>query len=113
ADLSPEPIQSLIRPSKEVNADDTTDKSLSGTSMLPVTQPKAPTAKRLRKKKILSSTHPEVLKTSRIETSSSEQATHLQQAEEFVATADITKILDASQSAEEQGNQPKPLMPKR
>ncbi|GKD37753.1 hypothetical protein Tco_1257960, partial [Tanacetum coccineum] len=88
ADLSPEPIQSLIRPSKEVNADDTTDKSLSGTSMLPVTQPKAPTAKRLRKKKILSSTHPE-------------------QAEEFVATADITKSLDASESTKEQGNQPK------
>ncbi|GJS07148.1 hypothetical protein Tco_0363944 [Tanacetum coccineum] len=61
ADLSPEPIQYLIPPSGEVNADDTADKSLSETSMLHVTQHKAPTAKSPRKKKILSSTQPEVL----------------------------------------------------
>nr|GEV38925.1 retrovirus-related Pol polyprotein from transposon TNT 1-94 [Tanacetum cinerariifolium] len=42
-----------------------------------------------------------------IESSSFTQATHPQQAKEFVATADATKSLDASESAEEQENQPK------
>ncbi|GJS60647.1 hypothetical protein Tco_0655431 [Tanacetum coccineum] len=106
-DLSPEPIQSLIPPSGEVNADDTTNKSLSGTYVPPVTQPKAPTAKRTKKKKIPSSNQLEVLKSSRISMSSSTQATHLQPAEEFVVTADATKSLDASESVEVQGNQPK------
>ncbi|GJW14823.1 retrovirus-related pol polyprotein from transposon TNT 1-94 [Tanacetum coccineum] len=81
ADLSPEPIQSLIPPSGEVNADDTADKSLSETSMPHVTQHKAPTAKSPRKKKIPSSTQPEP-------------------AEEFLVTANETKSLDASESAE-------------
>ncbi|GJZ97503.1 hypothetical protein Tco_0669956 [Tanacetum coccineum] len=67
-DLSPKPIQYLIPPSREVNADDTADK---------------------------------------IVKSSSTQATHLQPAEEFVVTADATKGLDTSESAEVQGNQPK------
>nr|GEY91908.1 hypothetical protein [Tanacetum cinerariifolium] len=106
AELSTEPIQSLIPPSGEVNAMDTTDKSLSGTSMPLVTQPKPPTTTRPRKKKISYSTQPEVLKTSRIATSSSSQATHLQPVEEFVATADTTKSIDASESVEVQGNQP-------
>ncbi|GJX46833.1 retrovirus-related pol polyprotein from transposon TNT 1-94 [Tanacetum coccineum] len=78
----------FIPPSGEVNADDTTNKSLSETSVPPVTQPKAPTTKRPRNKKILSSTQPE-------------------HAEEFVVTTDATKSLDASESAEVQGNQPK------
>ncbi|GKE68236.1 hypothetical protein Tco_1526308 [Tanacetum coccineum] len=56
ATLSPAPIQSLILPSREVNANKTADKSLSGTLVPSVTQPKAPTAKRTRKKKISSST---------------------------------------------------------
>ncbi|GJU89571.1 hypothetical protein Tco_1301994 [Tanacetum coccineum] len=56
ADLSPKPIQSLLPLSREVYAIDTADKSLFGTFVLPVTQPKAKTAKRPRKKKILSST---------------------------------------------------------
>nr|GEV50843.1 hypothetical protein [Tanacetum cinerariifolium] len=92
--------KSLIPPFGEVNADDTTNKSLSRTSMPPVTQPKAKTAKRPRKKKIPSSTQPEVLKSSRISKSSSLQATYLQPAEEFVVIADATKSLDASESAE-------------
>ncbi|GKA19460.1 hypothetical protein Tco_0699375 [Tanacetum coccineum] len=86
ADLLPEPIQSLIPPSGEVNGDDTADKSLSGTSVPPITQPKAPTAKRPRKKKIPSSTHLELDK-------------------EFVVTVDATKSLDAFKSGEVQGNQ--------
>ncbi|GJW59223.1 hypothetical protein Tco_0105954 [Tanacetum coccineum] len=93
-------------PFGEVNADDTADKSLSWTSVQPVTQSKAPTAKKPRKKKISSSTKPEALQSSRID-SSSTQATYLQYAEEFVVPVDANKCLDASESTEEQGNQPK------
>ncbi|GJX16498.1 hypothetical protein Tco_0217330, partial [Tanacetum coccineum] len=49
--LSPDPIKSFLPPSGEVNADDTVDKSSSETSVQPVTQSKAPTVKRPRKKK--------------------------------------------------------------
>ncbi|GKD45510.1 hypothetical protein Tco_1270155 [Tanacetum coccineum] len=84
-DLSSKPIQSLIPPFGEVNADDTADKSLSRTFVSPVTQPKAPTSKRPRKKKIPS-------------------LTQLEPAEEFVVIADATKSLDASESEEVQGN---------
>ncbi|GJX86665.1 hypothetical protein Tco_0337439 [Tanacetum coccineum] len=101
AKISPLSIQTLIPPSGEVNADDSADKSLFGTS------PKATTAKKPRKKKIPSSTQPEVLKSSRIQTSSSSQATHLQPAEEFMATADETKSIETSKLAEVQDNQPK------
>nr|GEV18683.1 retrovirus-related Pol polyprotein from transposon TNT 1-94 [Tanacetum cinerariifolium] len=54
AKLSKEPKQSLLPPSGEVNADDTADKSSSRTSVQPVIQPKAPTVKNPRKKKISS-----------------------------------------------------------
>ncbi|GJU58297.1 retrovirus-related pol polyprotein from transposon TNT 1-94 [Tanacetum coccineum] len=101
ADLSPEPLQTLIPPSGEVNADDIADKSLSRTSVPPVTQPKAPTVKRLRKKKIPSLTQPKVSPTNRIETSSPSPATHPQSTEEFVATADPPRCLEASELAEE------------
>ncbi|GJU02109.1 hypothetical protein Tco_1073192 [Tanacetum coccineum] len=49
---SAEPESSLIFSSEKVNADDTADKSLSRTSMQPITQPKAPTDLKLKKKKI-------------------------------------------------------------
>ncbi|GKB87064.1 hypothetical protein Tco_0959336 [Tanacetum coccineum] len=94
AEISPQPLQSLIPPSREVNADDSANKSLSGTFVHPVTQSKATTARNPRKKTIPSSTRPEALNSSRIETSSSSQATHLQPAEEFVVTANGTKNLD-------------------
>ncbi|GJY68433.1 hypothetical protein Tco_0471415 [Tanacetum coccineum] len=74
--LSKEPEQSLIPSSGEVNADDNADKSLSGTSVQPVTQPKAPTAKKPRKKKIPSLTQPKVPNDSR-EMHSSSTTTHL------------------------------------
>ncbi|GKD56916.1 hypothetical protein Tco_1290303 [Tanacetum coccineum] len=45
--------ESLILSSEKVNADDSTDKSLSTTTMQPVTQPKAPTDLKLWMKKIL------------------------------------------------------------
>nr|GEW42848.1 hypothetical protein [Tanacetum cinerariifolium] len=55
AKLFEEPEQSLIPPSKEVNADVTTNKSLSRASMQLVTQPKAPTNLNTKKKRILPS----------------------------------------------------------
>ncbi|GKE97120.1 hypothetical protein Tco_1581975 [Tanacetum coccineum] len=81
--------QSLILPSEEVNADDATDKSLSGTNVQLVTQPKAKTDKKSRKKKIPSSTQP---KTSQVirESSPPTQVADTQHAKEPVATADTT-----------------------
>ncbi|GJX61679.1 retrovirus-related pol polyprotein from transposon TNT 1-94, partial [Tanacetum coccineum] len=56
------PVQSLILPSEEVNAKDAGDNSLSEIAMNPVSKPKATTDKRLKKKKILSSSEPKALK---------------------------------------------------
>ncbi|GKD14361.1 hypothetical protein Tco_1198768, partial [Tanacetum coccineum] len=58
AKLSKKPEESLILPSKEVNAEESADKSQSGTNLQPLSQPKAPTAKKPRKKKNPSSTQP-------------------------------------------------------
>ncbi|GJZ94479.1 retrovirus-related pol polyprotein from transposon TNT 1-94, partial [Tanacetum coccineum] len=81
AKLSEEPEQSLIPPSEKVNADETADNSLSRASVQPITQSKATTDLKTKKKKI---------------PPSSKQ----------MATADATKSLVASKLAEEQGNQP-------
>nr|GEV10924.1 hypothetical protein [Tanacetum cinerariifolium] len=51
-------VLSLIPPSKEVNADDTVDKSLSRASVQPVTQSKAPTDLKTTKKRIPPSSKP-------------------------------------------------------
>nr|GEU77613.1 uncharacterized mitochondrial protein AtMg00810-like [Tanacetum cinerariifolium] len=77
--LSEEPEQSLIPPSGEVNADDTTDKSLSKAYVQSVTQSKAPTYLKIKKKRIPPS---------------------------FKPNADAIKSLVASELAEEQENQP-------
>ncbi|GJV44518.1 hypothetical protein Tco_1429054, partial [Tanacetum coccineum] len=53
-----------------------------------------------------SSTQPKVLQSRRSISTSSPPTTHLQHAEEFVVTADATRSLDASESAEVQGIQP-------
>ncbi|GJZ76661.1 hypothetical protein Tco_0641333, partial [Tanacetum coccineum] len=90
ANLSPEPIKSLIPPSGEVNADDSADKSSSETSVQPVTQPKAPTDKKPRKKKIPSSTKPKSSKQVR-DVPPKKQVVETQPAEEPVATANITQ----------------------
>ncbi|GJZ60604.1 hypothetical protein Tco_0616420, partial [Tanacetum coccineum] len=58
AKLSQEPELSLILSSEKVNADDTADKSSSRTFVQPVTQPKAPTDLKSKKKKILPSSKP-------------------------------------------------------
>ncbi|GKE40856.1 hypothetical protein Tco_1464261 [Tanacetum coccineum] len=73
AKLYEETEQSLIPPSGEVNADDTTDKSLSRASVQPVRVI-------LPKKQVVETQHAEVT----------------------VATADATQSLEASESAEEQ-----------
>ncbi|GJU13626.1 hypothetical protein Tco_1136022 [Tanacetum coccineum] len=86
AKLSLDPIKSLFPPFGEVNADDLADKSLSGTSVQPVTQPKAPTDKRSKKKKNPSSSHLRTFKIIR-ESSPLTQATDSRHAEEIVVTA--------------------------
>ncbi|GJY22077.1 hypothetical protein Tco_0394643 [Tanacetum coccineum] len=99
AKLSKEPEQSLLPPFGEVNANDTTDKSLSKTFVQPVTQSKAPTAKKPKKKKIPSLTQPKVSNDSR-EMNPPSTATHLQATEEFVVTVVPLQSLEASISAE-------------
>ncbi|GKB73028.1 hypothetical protein Tco_0934440 [Tanacetum coccineum] len=78
AEISPEPIKSLLPPSGEVNADDSADKSSSRTSVQPVRD--------VPQKK---------------------QVAEIQSAEETVATADATQSLRAFESAEDQVNQPR------
>ncbi|GJV32406.1 hypothetical protein Tco_1392806 [Tanacetum coccineum] len=65
AKLSNEPDESLILPSEEVNAEASADKSQSGTNVQPLSQPKAPTVKKSKKKEIPSLTQPKVSNDSR------------------------------------------------
>ncbi|GJY42795.1 hypothetical protein Tco_0431008 [Tanacetum coccineum] len=58
AKLSQDPDPSLILSSEKVNADDTADKSSSKTSVQPVSQPKAPTDLKPKKKKVPPSSQP-------------------------------------------------------
>ncbi|GJX84307.1 hypothetical protein Tco_0335081 [Tanacetum coccineum] len=95
------PKKSLILSSEKVNADDGADNSLSGTTMQPVTQPKAPTDLNLKKKKISPSSKPKSSYKVR-DTLPKKQAAETQLAEEPVATSDATQSLDASESAEAQ-----------
>ncbi|GJX68516.1 hypothetical protein Tco_0304243 [Tanacetum coccineum] len=74
----------LILSSEKVNAKESADKSQSGTNVQPLSQPKAPTAKKPKKKKIPSSTQPKVSNVSR-EMDTSSTTTHLQATEELVA----------------------------
>nr|GEU67738.1 retrovirus-related Pol polyprotein from transposon TNT 1-94 [Tanacetum cinerariifolium] len=85
AKLLKKPEESLILPSKEVNVEESADKSQSETNVQPLSQPKAPIAKKPNKKKISSLTHPKVSNVSR-EMNPSSTTTHLQETEEFVAT---------------------------
>ncbi|GJY68476.1 hypothetical protein Tco_0471458, partial [Tanacetum coccineum] len=52
------PKQSLILSSEKANADDGADKSLSRTTLQPITQPKAPTDLKPQKKRIPPSSKP-------------------------------------------------------
>ncbi|GKC74533.1 retrovirus-related pol polyprotein from transposon TNT 1-94 [Tanacetum coccineum] len=99
------PKQSLIPPVGEVNADDTDDKSLYRASVQPVTQPKAPTDLKTKKKRIPPSSKPKSPYKVRV-ILPKKQVAETQHAEVTVATADATKSLVASELAEEQVNQP-------
>nr|GEV11879.1 hypothetical protein [Tanacetum cinerariifolium] len=105
AKLFQEPEQSFIPPSREVNANDIADKSLSKASMQPVTQLKAPTDLKTKKKKIPPSSKPKSQYKVRV-ILPKKQVTETQHAEVTVATADATKSLEASELAREQVNQP-------
>nr|GEV16963.1 hypothetical protein [Tanacetum cinerariifolium] len=94
--LSPEPIKSLIPPSAEVNTDDIADKSSSETNVQHVTQSKATTDKKSKKKKNLASSKPKTLKTIG-ESSPSPQVANTQPAEEPTTTANVTYSIDASE----------------
>ncbi|GKC14424.1 retrovirus-related pol polyprotein from transposon TNT 1-94 [Tanacetum coccineum] len=96
---------SLIPPSGEVNADDTSDKALSRASVQPVTQLKAPTDLKTKRKRIPPSFKPKSPYKVRV-ILPKKQVTETQHAEVTVATADDTKSLVAFELAEEQVNQP-------
>ncbi|GKD94180.1 hypothetical protein Tco_1374017 [Tanacetum coccineum] len=104
AKLSERPEQSLIPPSGEVNADDTADKFSSKTIVQLATQSKAPTDRMTKKRRIPPSSKPKSPYKVRV-ILPKKQVTKTQHAEVTEATADATKSL-ASESAEEQGNQP-------
>ncbi|GKA18670.1 retrovirus-related pol polyprotein from transposon TNT 1-94 [Tanacetum coccineum] len=106
AELSPDPIKSLLPPSGEVNADDSGDKSSSRTSVQSVIQPKAPTDLNPKKKRIPPSFKPKSSKQVR-NVPQKKQVAETQFAEETVDTADATQSLGASESAEDQVNQPR------
>nr|GEY26894.1 retrovirus-related Pol polyprotein from transposon TNT 1-94 [Tanacetum cinerariifolium] len=105
AKIFEEPKLSLIPPSREVNADDTADKSLSRAFMQPVTQFKTPTDLKTKKKIIPPSSKPKSPYKNRA-IPSKKQVTETQYADVIVATANTTKSLVASELVEEQGNQP-------
>nr|GFA52361.1 hypothetical protein [Tanacetum cinerariifolium] len=105
AKLPKKPKESLIIPFEEVNAKESADKSQSGTNVQPLSQPKAPIAKRPRKEKKPTLTQPMVLRSSKSISTSSLPTTHPQHAKKFVITADATKSLYAFESVEVQGNQ--------
>nr|GEW01413.1 hypothetical protein [Tanacetum cinerariifolium] len=105
AKLFQEPKQSLIPPSREGNANDTTDKSLSRTFVQHVTQSKAPTDLKTKKKRILPSFKPKSSYKVRV-ILLKKQVTKTHHAEVTLATVDVTKSLEASELAEEQVNQP-------
>ena len=105
AKLSEQPEQSLIPSSEKVNADVTSDKSLSKTSVQLDTQPKATTDKGTKKKSHPAFSQPKSSHNVRV-ILPNQPATHLQHAEEFVVTADTTKSIEVSKSAETQENQP-------
>ncbi|GKE84942.1 hypothetical protein Tco_1558684, partial [Tanacetum coccineum] len=100
-----EPGQSLIPPYGKVNADDTTDKSLSKASVQPVTQSKSKINLKTKKKKIPPSSKPKSPYKVRV-ILPKKQIAETQHAEVTVATTDATKSLVASELAKEQVNQP-------
>ncbi|GKA39973.1 hypothetical protein Tco_0732566 [Tanacetum coccineum] len=89
ANLSLEPIKSLIQPSRDVNTDNSADKSLFETFMQHVTQYKAPTNKKTKRSRIPPSSKPKTSKVFR-ESPLKEPVADTQPTEEPVATTDTT-----------------------
>ncbi|GKC51591.1 hypothetical protein Tco_1074336, partial [Tanacetum coccineum] len=96
AQVSKEPEETLILPSKGVNTSNIINKSLSGTTVQLVSQSKASTDKRSKKKKNPSSFDPKTLKIIR-ESHPKKQVTMTQHAEESMATINATKRVTESQ----------------
>ncbi|GJV97553.1 hypothetical protein Tco_1549130 [Tanacetum coccineum] len=94
----------LNQPSDEVNIEATGAMSLFGTSVHPLSEPKAKSNKKRRKKKTPSSSEPNVSKV--VNQTPISQASGSQHAEEIEVIADTTQSLEASKSAEDQENQP-------
>ncbi|GJY76303.1 hypothetical protein Tco_0481419 [Tanacetum coccineum] len=105
AKLFEESKQSLLPPYREVNTDDTADKSLSRASVQPVIQSKATTDLKTKKKIIPPSSKPKSPYKVRV-ILPRKQVTETRHAEVIMATGGVTKSLEASKLAEEQGNQP-------
>nr|GEW87159.1 hypothetical protein [Tanacetum cinerariifolium] len=104
--------KTLILPSNEVNDVNTTDKSLSGTTMRHVGQPKALNDKKLRKEKIISSSKPKT-STNAKQSNPKKTVNDTQHFEESVTTANATKSLETFESAKELRNQPNPTDSKK
>nr|GEU48663.1 retrovirus-related Pol polyprotein from transposon TNT 1-94 [Tanacetum cinerariifolium] len=102
--LLKEPDEFLILSSEEVNVEESSDKSQSGTNVQPYSQPKALTDKKSKKKKILTSTQPNVSNDSR-EMNPPSTTTHLQETEELVDIVVPNQSLEASVMEEVQDNQ--------
>nr|GEU89565.1 hypothetical protein [Tanacetum cinerariifolium] len=107
AKLLPKPQETLILPFGGVNAKNTADKSLFGTSLQLVSQPKAPIDKKSKKKKNPPSSKPKTSKIVR-ESSPIKQVTKTQHAKKSVATTNTTKRIESSESVEDLRNQTKP-----
>nr|GEV95989.1 hypothetical protein [Tanacetum cinerariifolium] len=105
AKLFEEPEQSLLPPSRKVNADDTSNKSLSRAFVQLVTQSKAITDLKTKKNKIPPSSKPMSPYKVRV-IPSKKQVSKTRYAEVTVAAADATKSLIASELAEEHENHP-------
>nr|GEV88377.1 retrovirus-related Pol polyprotein from transposon TNT 1-94 [Tanacetum cinerariifolium] len=101
AKLSPDPIKSLLPPSREVNADDSADKYSSETSVQPVIQPEAPTDLKPKKKRITPSSKPNSSKQVR-DVPPMKLVAKTWLAKETVATTNTTKSLRASDSGKDQ-----------
>ncbi|GJS86038.1 hypothetical protein Tco_0752579 [Tanacetum coccineum] len=104
AKLSKKPEEYLILPSEEVNVEESADKSQSGTNVQPLSQPKAPTAKKSKKNKIPSLTQPKVSNDSR-EVNPPPTTTHPQATKDLVVTAVPIQSLEASVTTGVQNNQ--------
>ncbi|GJU50459.1 hypothetical protein Tco_1220014 [Tanacetum coccineum] len=101
--ISIEHEQTLILSSEKVNANNITNKSLYGTAVQSIEQPKTPTGRKPKKKKIPSSSERKNSHYAR-RSKTKETVINTQHTEESVATVDTTQSLNASESGKELKN---------